>query len=76
MQALLETLPLPVIIRDAERRVTMVNAAWEQMIGVSREEVVGKTFASRTKPPAHARVIARPTTRSSPRASRCATKPR
>jgi PAS domain S-box-containing protein len=42
MQALLETLPMPVIIRDAERRITLVNAAWEQMIGVSREEVVGK----------------------------------
>ena len=41
MQALLETLPLPVILRDADRRVTLVNAAWEQMIGVSREEVVG-----------------------------------
>jgi len=42
MQALLETLPLPVVLRDAERRVTLVNAAWEQMIGVSREEAVGK----------------------------------
>jgi len=42
MQALLETLPLPVIIRDAERRITLVNAAWEQMIGVSRQDVVGK----------------------------------
>jgi len=41
MQALLETLPLPVILRDADRRVTLVNAAWEQMIGVSREEAVG-----------------------------------
>jgi len=41
MQALLETLPLPVILRDAERRVTLVNAAWEQMIGVSREQAVG-----------------------------------
>jgi PAS domain S-box-containing protein len=46
MQALLETLPLPVIIRDSERRVTMVNAAWEQMIGVSREEATGRTLAS------------------------------
>jgi PAS domain S-box-containing protein len=42
MQALLETLPMPVIIRDAERRITLVNAAWEQMIGVTRQEVVGK----------------------------------
>jgi PAS domain S-box-containing protein len=42
MQALLETLPLPVVLRDAERRVTLVNAAWEKMIGLSREEAVGK----------------------------------
>jgi two-component system, sensor histidine kinase and response regulator len=46
MQVLLETLPLPVIIRDAQRRVTMVNAAWEQMMGVSREEIAGNTLAS------------------------------
>ena len=42
MQTLLETLPLPVIIRNAERRITLVNAAWEQMIGVPRREVVGR----------------------------------
>jgi PAS domain S-box-containing protein len=42
MQTLLETLPLPVIIRDSERRITLVNAAWEQMIGVPRREAVGK----------------------------------
>jgi len=45
MQALLETLPLPVILRDADRRITMVNAAWEQMIGVSRNDVVGKSLS-------------------------------
>jgi PAS domain S-box-containing protein len=42
MQALLETLPLPVIIRDAERRVTLVNAAWEQMVGIGRDQAIGK----------------------------------
>ena len=42
MQTLLETLPLPVIIRDSGRRITLVNAAWEQMIGVMRHEVVGR----------------------------------
>jgi len=51
MQALLETLPLPVIIRDADRNVTMVNAAWEQMVGRPREEVIGKTLASMTNRP-------------------------
>ncbi len=46
MQALLETLPLPVVIRDAERRVTLVNAAWEKMIGLSRHDIVGKQLES------------------------------
>ena len=46
MQALLETLPLPVIIRDAECRVTLVNAAWEQMVGVSRQDIIGKRLDS------------------------------
>jgi PAS domain S-box-containing protein len=46
MHALLETLPLPVIIRDAERRVTMVNAAWEKMLGIPRDNVVGKLLES------------------------------
>jgi PAS domain S-box-containing protein len=51
MQTLLETLPLPVIIRDAERRITLVNAAWEQMIGVTRQEVVGRRLQdSRDRP--------------------------
>lgn len=44
MQTLLETLPLPVIIRDAERRITLVNAAWEKMVGVSRNAAVGRTL--------------------------------
>ena len=42
MHTLLETLPLPVIIRDADLRVTMVNAAWEKMVGVPRAEIVGQ----------------------------------
>jgi PAS domain-containing protein len=46
LQALLETLPLPVVIRDAERRITLVNAACEKMFGVSREEIVGRMLDS------------------------------
>jgi len=42
LRALLETLPLPVILRDTERRVTLVNAAFEKLFGVPREEIVGK----------------------------------
>jgi PAS domain S-box-containing protein len=54
MHALLETLPLPVVIRDAERRVTMVNAAWEQMMSVSRAQVVGHRIDELTNRPAPA----------------------
>jgi PAS domain S-box-containing protein len=42
MRALLETLPLPVILRDAERRVTLVNDAWEKMMGIPRQDILGK----------------------------------
>jgi PAS domain S-box-containing protein len=42
MQALLETLPLPVVIRDSERRVTLVNEAWEKMLGVPRTDIIGR----------------------------------
>ena len=42
MHTLLETLPLPVVIRDADRRVTMVNAAWEAMMDLPRADIIGK----------------------------------
>jgi PAS domain S-box-containing protein len=44
LRALLETLPLPVILRDAERRVTLVNDAFEKMTGIPRQEIVGKAL--------------------------------
>ncbi|HET7811665.1 MAG TPA: ATP-binding protein [Steroidobacteraceae bacterium] len=46
LNALLETLPMPVVMRDADRRVTMVNAAWEQMMRIAREDIVGKELES------------------------------
>jgi PAS domain S-box-containing protein len=42
LRTLLETLPLPVVLRDAERRVTLVNAAWEKMMGIPRQDIIGK----------------------------------
>jgi PAS domain S-box-containing protein len=42
MRALLETMPLPVIMRDTERRVTLVNAAWEKMLAVPRQAILGR----------------------------------
>jgi len=41
MHDLLETLPLPVILRDTDRRVTLVNAAWEKMLGIARQDIMG-----------------------------------
>ncbi len=41
MHTLLETLPLPVTIRDSSGRITLVNEAWLRMYGTSREEVIG-----------------------------------
>ena len=76
MRALLETLPLPVILRDTERRVTLVNAAFENMFGVPREDIVGKPL---DHDPNHAPVEQSPRDRRSscsPSASRCATRPR
>ena len=75
MHALLETLPLPVIIRDAERRVTLVNAAWEKMLGIPRQEIVGKTARRRSAHRSGPTITARPTTKCSRPASRCATRP-
>ncbi len=42
MHDILETLPLPVIIRDADRRVTLANGAWLKMYGLARENAIGK----------------------------------
>ena len=51
LRALLETLPLPVILRDAERRVTLVNEAFENMFGVSRQDIVGQRLDSADRVP-------------------------
>jgi PAS domain S-box-containing protein len=42
MHTLLETLPLPVTIREASGQITLANAAWLRMYGVSRDDVIGK----------------------------------
>ena len=42
MRTLLETMPLPVIMRDMDRRVTLVNAAWEKMLGIPRQVILGQ----------------------------------
>jgi PAS domain S-box-containing protein len=47
LDTLLETMPLPVVIRDTERRVQRVNAAWEKMIGMSRDHAVGSSLSGK-----------------------------
>jgi PAS domain S-box-containing protein len=42
MHTLLETLPLPVTIRDSDGRITLANEAWLNMYGVTRDDVLGK----------------------------------
>ncbi len=46
MHDLLETLPLPVILRDTDQRVTLVNAAWEKMLGIARQDIIGMRIES------------------------------
>src|SRR5207342_287903 len=46
MHDLLETLPLPVVLRDTEQRVTLVNAAWEKMLGIARQDIIGMRIES------------------------------
>ena len=46
MRALLESMPLPVIMRDTQRRVTLVNAAWEKMLAVPRQAILGRQIES------------------------------
>jgi len=43
-QALLETLPYPVFVKDAEGRYLAVNAAYEQLLHVARGNLLGKTL--------------------------------
>lgn len=44
-RAVLEDLPVPVFLRDNDRRLTFANDAYEQMLGGKREDFLGKTEA-------------------------------
>ncbi|MGE7367940.1 response regulator [Neorhizobium sp. NPDC001467] len=44
-RAVLEDLPVPVFLRDAERRLVFANDAYEEMLGGKREDFLGKTEA-------------------------------
>ncbi|MGI2031415.1 response regulator [Rhizobium panacihumi] len=44
-RAVLEDLPVPVFLRDADRRLSFANDAYEEMLGGKREDFLGKTEA-------------------------------
>lgn len=44
LQQLIDTIPSPVFYKDADYRFMGCNAAFEECIGLPREQVVGKTF--------------------------------
>jgi PAS domain S-box-containing protein len=44
---LFDTVPIGMALRDTESRYLVVNKAWEQYVGVRREEVIGKTLRER-----------------------------
>ena len=43
-RAFVDTIPVEVIIRDAEGRFLFANPAWENMAGRTSEQMIGKTF--------------------------------
>jgi PAS domain S-box-containing protein len=43
LRALVESLPLPVFAKDPERRITLVNPAWEHAMGLQARAVVGQS---------------------------------
>jgi PAS domain S-box-containing protein len=43
LQAILDALPNPLFVKDAALRRVLVNAAWEEFTGLSRERVLGRT---------------------------------
>ena len=42
-RAVLEDLPVPVFVRNSDRRLTYANAAYGEMLGAPREQFLGKT---------------------------------
>jgi two-component system, cell cycle sensor histidine kinase and response regulator CckA len=42
LQWVLDAVPAIVFVKDLERRFTLVNTAWEQFTGLSRDQAVGK----------------------------------
>jgi len=44
LQKLIDTIPSPIFYKDAQYRFIGCNAAFEECIGIAREQVIGKTF--------------------------------
>ncbi len=50
--ALLETLPYPVFVKDGQGRYLAVNQAYEQLLEISRNDILGKTLVESRHTPA------------------------
>ncbi|SHI42961.1 PAS domain S-box protein [Desulfofundulus thermosubterraneus] len=42
LNSILDTFPMAIMIVDTELNISYINGAWEQLVGYTREEVVGK----------------------------------
>lgn len=43
LQATVDTLPIPIFIKDRDRRYTACNSAFEKFIGLPADDIIGKT---------------------------------
>lgn len=59
IEQLLETIPLPVYMVDTEGRLTLVNLAWERMMGLERDHVLGRLIREFLSDKDHANQVMR-----------------
>lgn len=59
LASLLEHIPVPVSVSDAEDRYQLVNSAWEDSVGHKREEVLGRSPAEVLSAPVATEILRR-----------------
>lgn len=59
IEQLLETIPLPVYMVDTQGRLTLVNLAWERMMGLKRDLVLGRLIREFLSDKDHANQVMR-----------------
>ena len=57
IEALLDTMPNPMFVKDADRRYVRFNRAYEEMFGIRRDEIIGRTEVALTHLPFEMRTI-------------------